>query len=105
GGIALWRAEDVRRPLSTATPTRRAPRRQGSPSPRARAGSKPAPHGRTIKASQPKTAVAFSVPVGACDCHVHVFGTAAEFPFAAERGYTPPPASAAELLALQQALR
>jgi predicted TIM-barrel fold metal-dependent hydrolase len=28
-----------------------------------------------------------------------------EFPFAAQRGYTPPPASAAELLSLQRALR
>jgi len=62
-------------------------------------------HARTVTASQPKTAVDFRVPAGACDCHVHVFGTAAEFPFAAQRGYTPPPANAAELSALQQALR
>src|SRR5207302_7727296 len=46
----------------------------------------------------------FTVPRGACDCHVHVFGDTAEFPFAARRGYTPPPASAAELSALQEAL-
>jgi predicted TIM-barrel fold metal-dependent hydrolase len=58
-----------------------------------------------MTASQPKTKVAFAVPAGACDCHVHVFGAAAEFPFAAQRGYTPPSASAAELLALQRALR
>jgi predicted TIM-barrel fold metal-dependent hydrolase len=62
-------------------------------------------HPRTVTASQPKTAVAFRVPAGACDCHVHVFGTAAEFPFAAQRGYTPPPAGADELSGLQQALR
>src|SRR5947208_1418547 len=105
GGIALWRAEDAIRPDSAVTPARRAPRRQGMPPRRAQAGSKAAPHGRTMKASRPKTAVWFAVPAGACDCHVHVFGIAAEFPFAAQRGYTPPPASAAELLALQRALR
>jgi predicted TIM-barrel fold metal-dependent hydrolase len=44
------------------------------------------------------------VPPGACDCHVHVFGAAAEFPFVASRGYTPPPADADELLTLQNAL-
>jgi len=109
GGIALWHAEDAARshpaaPRATdpAMPARPAPRR---PSRRIRAGSPAAPHPRTINASQPRTAVAFAVPRGACDCHVHVFGTAAEFPFAAGRGYTPPPASAAELLALQRALR
>jgi predicted TIM-barrel fold metal-dependent hydrolase len=93
GGIALWRAEDAAR-----TPV--AAKRTAPPRPRPR---KPA-HARTTQASQPKTAVAFAVPEGACDCHVHVFGSAAEFPFAAQRGYTPPPASAEELLALQQAL-
>src|SRR5439155_2141011 len=105
GGIALWRAEHAIRPDGAVTPAPRAPRRQGRPSRRAQAGSKGAPHGRTMKASRPKTAVGFAVPAGACDCHVHVFGIAAEFPFAAQRGYTPPPASAAELLALQRALR
>ncbi|MGC2415383.1 MAG: ROK family protein [Stellaceae bacterium] len=93
GGIALWRAEDAVRPPVAA-------KRKPSARPRSR---KPA-HARTITASQPRTSVAFAVPEGACDCHVHVFGTAAEFPFAERRGYTPPPASAAELLALQQAL-
>ena len=29
-------------------------------------------------------------PGGACDCHAHVFGPAAQFPYAAERIYTPP---------------
>jgi predicted TIM-barrel fold metal-dependent hydrolase len=55
-------------------------------------------------ASQPKTPVGFRVPPGACDCHVHVFGKADEFPFIAARGYTPPPADADELLRLQNAL-
>jgi predicted TIM-barrel fold metal-dependent hydrolase len=49
--------------------------------------------------------VSFAVPDGACDCHVHVFGRAARFPFAARRGYTPPAASAAALLHLHEALR
>jgi predicted TIM-barrel fold metal-dependent hydrolase len=61
-------------------------------------------HGETSRASQPRTAVIFAVPEGACDCHVHVFGSDAEFPFVRSRSYTPPAASAAELLALQHAL-
>jgi predicted TIM-barrel fold metal-dependent hydrolase len=44
------------------------------------------------------------IPPGACDCHVHVFGPAARFPFAAKRRYTPPDASVEELLALQKRL-
>ena len=60
--------------------------------------------GRTIVASQPRTAVNFAVPPGACDCHVHVFGTADAFPFVAARGYTPPPAGADALLKLQNTL-
>jgi hypothetical protein len=49
-------------------------------------------HGRTRIASQPRTS-GFSVPEGACDCHVHVFGETERFPFAERRGHTPPPAS------------
>jgi predicted TIM-barrel fold metal-dependent hydrolase/predicted NBD/HSP70 family sugar kinase len=111
GGIALWHAEDAAHHDGTRTavadpapPARRTPRRRGTASRRAKAGSASDAQGRTMRASQPKTAVAFAVPDGACDCHVHVFGAAAEFPFAARRGYTPPPASSAALLALQQAL-
>jgi predicted TIM-barrel fold metal-dependent hydrolase len=40
-----------------------------------------------------QTAVAFDVPAGACDCHIHIIGDAAKFPFASERVYTPPAAS------------
>ena len=54
--------------------------------------------------SMPRTPVGFEVPDCACDCHVHVFGTAAQFPFADPRSYTPPPASADELAALLQRL-
>jgi predicted TIM-barrel fold metal-dependent hydrolase len=45
-----------------------------------------------------------AVPPGACDCHVHVFGPEARYPFAAKRTYTPPDASTEELLALQKRL-
>ena len=51
-----------------------------------------------------RTPVGFDVPAGACDCHVHVFPEPAAFPFWEGRGYTPPVATAAELLALQHAL-
>jgi predicted TIM-barrel fold metal-dependent hydrolase len=30
-----------------------------------------------------------SLPAGACDCHAHVFGPAARFPYAEPRSYTP----------------
>jgi predicted TIM-barrel fold metal-dependent hydrolase len=43
----------------------------------------------------------FTMPALACDCHTHVFGPAAQYPFAADRQYTPGDASVAELLALQ----
>jgi len=48
-----------------------------------------------------RTPPAFAVPRGACDCHTHVFGPPAQFPFAPERSYTPGEASLDELLALQ----
>ena len=52
-----------------------------------------------------RTAVDFEVPRGACDCHVHVFGDPATFPFAEKRIYTPPQASIEQLLELQRELR
>jgi predicted TIM-barrel fold metal-dependent hydrolase len=55
-------------------------------------------------ASQPKTAVAFDVPAGACDCHTHLLGDPAQFPWFAGRVYTPEPASAEEMAALHKAL-
>ena len=51
-----------------------------------------------------RSAPDFSVPPGACDCHVHVFGDPAKFPFAEKRIYTPPGASVEELLQLQSSL-
>jgi predicted TIM-barrel fold metal-dependent hydrolase len=38
-----------------------------------------------------------AVPRDACDCHTHVFGPAAAYPFAALRNYTPPDALPREL--------
>ncbi|WP_428241606.1 amidohydrolase family protein [Gynuella sp.] len=50
--------------------------------------------------SQPE----FKVPAGAVDAHCHVFGPAAEFPFAPERKYTPCDASKHQLFALRDFL-
>jgi predicted TIM-barrel fold metal-dependent hydrolase len=50
-----------------------------------------------------KTPVNFDVPRGACDCHVHVFDPA-RFRYFSGRVYTPPEASAEDLLALQKQL-
>ncbi|HEX3863443.1 MAG TPA: ROK family protein [Stellaceae bacterium] len=97
GGIALWRdTDEPARPLANASGANAS----GVKASGANASGDPL----TIIASQPKTPLSFEVPADACDCHVHVFGNAAAFPFAARRGYTPPPASADELLALQNAL-
>jgi predicted TIM-barrel fold metal-dependent hydrolase len=62
--------------------------------------------GRTASAtaSQPATAVNFAVPAGACDCHTHIIGDPAKFPFAADRVYTPETASPQEMSALHRAL-
>ena len=51
-----------------------------------------------------RTAVDFEVPRGGCDCHTHVFGDPARFPFAAQRVYTPQQASVEDLLQLQHDL-
>ena len=56
------------------------------------------------KASQPATPVNFDVPAGACDCHTHIHGDPAKFPFFAGRVYTPEPASPEEMAALHKAL-
>ena len=44
------------------------------------------------------------LPAGACDTHVHVFGPAARFPFAATRGFTPVDAPKEKLFALHRLL-
>jgi len=56
------------------------------------------------KASQPSTPVNFDVPAGACDCHTHIHGDPAKFPFFAGRVYTPELASPEEMTALHKAL-
>ena len=101
GGIRLWHDESApAAPPPKAPPAAAKPAVKTRPKPRA-AAPKTA---RTLAPSQPRTPVGFRVPPGACDCHVHVFGSAEEFPFVASRGYTPPPASADDLLKLQNAL-
>jgi predicted TIM-barrel fold metal-dependent hydrolase len=54
--------------------------------------------------SQPSTPVNFDIPAGACDCHTHIHGDPAKFPFFAGRVYTPEPASPEEMTALHKAL-
>lgn len=46
----------------------------------------------------------FTAPEGAVDAHCHVFGPAAEFPFAPERKYTPVDAGKEQLFALRDHL-
>lgn len=46
----------------------------------------------------------FSVPAGATDCHVHVFGPGNTYPWAEGRVYTPGDASIESLQAHQAAL-
>ena len=56
------------------------------------------------KAAQPATAVDFAVPDGACDCHTHIHGDPAKYPFFAGRVYTPELALPEEMAALHKAL-
>src|SRR6266487_3108441 len=58
----------------------------------------------SAKASQPATPVNFEVPAGACDCHTHIHGDPAQFPFFAGRTYTPEMALPEEMAALHKAL-
>jgi len=48
--------------------------------------------------------VTFRVPAHACDCHTHIFGEPAKFPFSPTRTYTPEPALPAEMARLHRAL-
>ncbi|MEU4896011.1 amidohydrolase family protein [Streptomyces sp. NPDC044780] len=48
--------------------------------------------------------MAVPLPDGACDAHAHVFGPATRYPYAPDRGYTPPDALPAELTALHRRL-
>lgn len=49
-----------------------------------------------LPAGVPTTA-GFALPPGACDCHLHVLGPFDRYPLAAQRPYTPPPATLADL--------
>ena len=57
------------------------------------------------KASQPSTPVNFDVPAGACDCHTHIHGDPAVYPWFPGRTYTPEMALPEEMSALHKALR
>src|SRR5438128_5939943 len=54
--------------------------------------------------SQPATPVRFAVPAGACDCHTHIHGDPAKFPFFPGRVYTPEMATPEQMLTLHKAL-
>jgi predicted TIM-barrel fold metal-dependent hydrolase len=56
------------------------------------------------RAAQPETPVNFQVPPGACDCHTHIHGDPARFPFFSGRVYTPEMALPEEMAALHKAL-
>src|SRR5512136_3304951 len=56
------------------------------------------------RAAQPSTPVNFDVPAHACDCHTHIHGDPAKFPFFAGRVYTPEVALPEEMAALHKAL-
>jgi predicted TIM-barrel fold metal-dependent hydrolase len=56
------------------------------------------------KASQPATAVNFSIPPNASDCHTHIFGDPKQFPLWSGRSYTPETALPAEMSALHRVL-
>src|ERR1700743_683111 len=55
-------------------------------------------------ASQPSTPVNFDFPAVPPDCHPHIHGDPAKFPFFAGRAYTPELASPEEMSALHKAL-
>src|SRR3954467_358137 len=57
------------------------------------------------KASQPATKVDFDIPASACDCHTHIHGDPAKFPWFAGRTYTPEMALPEEMTALHTALK
>lgn len=63
-----------------------------------------APGARAATESTVKTPVKVEAPPGSCDSHTHVFPDPAKFPFWGGRIYTPPVATADDLLALQKAL-
>src|SRR5438552_16146777 len=69
------------------------------------AGALMQPRSGYAKASQPAINVNFDVPAGACDCHTHIHGDPAKFPWFAGRSYTPEMALPEEMTALHKALK
>jgi predicted TIM-barrel fold metal-dependent hydrolase len=57
-----------------------------------------------LKVLDTRQSAAPAVPENACDAHVHVFGPAGCYPYAAGRGYSPPDALPADLRALHRHL-
>jgi predicted TIM-barrel fold metal-dependent hydrolase len=57
----------------------------------------PPPHPRPSKP-------AFTPPPGSCDCHVHVYGPVARFPYTPDRSYDPPEAPVERLRELHRLL-
>jgi predicted TIM-barrel fold metal-dependent hydrolase len=58
----------------------------------------------TVTSAETITPVNFDMPAGACDCHTHIHGDPARFPYFAGRVYTPEPASPEQMAALHKAL-
>jgi predicted TIM-barrel fold metal-dependent hydrolase len=58
----------------------------------------------SVTTAESITPVNFDVPAGACDCHTHIHGDPAKFPYYAERVYTPELASPEQMAALHKAL-
>jgi predicted TIM-barrel fold metal-dependent hydrolase len=52
---------------------------------------------RDCFAAPAPSAPRFALPRGACDCHLHVLGPYERYPLAADRSYTAPPATTADL--------
>lgn len=52
----------------------------------------------SAKAREVNQRIEFDVPPNACDAHVHVIGNPKIFPMSPQRDYTPPPATADELV-------
>lgn len=50
------------------------------------------------------SAPSWPLPRGAADCHAHVFGDPARYPYAANRYYTPPPVFLPDYLAMHAAI-
>ncbi len=50
------------------------------------------------------TAPSFAMPASATDCHMHMFGTAPQYPYVDDRDYTPPEANVAAVRKLYTTL-